>query len=850
MSSSEGEYRTRTLIDTALSLHRSSYVQDVQEALNSFPDRMKTEYHEALQRCPNLVKTESDQLKFLRREKFNCYAAAVRLLSYWRERKAIFGERAFRPMDISGDGALSRDDLRPLNCGILSLIEIPEDEDDDNESKQCIVVCDPTRLEVLMRQQSFRESYLRCVFYFIHLLSEKVECQRYGFTLLIIISQRITNFLDPEDRFILNVLARAVPVKVKKIIFAPSLSTGKPPSTKYFTEKLVPKALGYAGSAFGKLAVVVSGNNKEAVWRQLAQMGMKKEFLPPGLGGSNITNDFLPPLKTAAAGIDDYHFDEEMDSASFDSPPTSSESDHGATKASKEKMDANGCARVEEALLLISDEEKAAYLEAKRIAPELVESETPLVKFLHAEKYNPWAAARRVVLYWAMRKQIFGDRAHFPMDLTASKSALTEFDRAVLETGWIVVLPPDSEGRRTVCVNYKRINEPTPEFAESRIRLVFFLVNKESEVSKRFVVMHIYSEQIFRTSPGVETLKKLMFEALPIRMEGMYVLFLTPKTGWRSHIRSGLSWYAQEVFGILSNTPVSVCIANTRHDMLAQLEANGFLKEGLPELVGGHWSYSTYLASLKIVSFEEHASLQKALKKSPQLVEKESSLQPFFELEGNNAEAAALRREAYWKERIAIFGDRAFFPMNQSGEGTLSNKDIQYLGSGCMVLLKSTRIGSPVLCFNPSRTKDLPRNVTKRLVFYMGSVMAEDPAAVEKGCSLLIIANRLKDLDRVMLECLDLLRCKLPLRIESVHVVLTPPMGKWGRSVDGLSDSLRKSVKTLSLKARTVIHIEDSIDSLSRELDKAGFIRSSLPDCVGGDWTYNQFQLWQELRLR
>ena len=64
---------------------------------------------------------------------------------------------------------------------------------------------------------------------------------------------------------------------------------------------------------------------------------------------------------------------------------------------------------LDESIALIPDVEKAAYLEAKKRAPELVETESDPTCFLRLHEYDYWKAAERMVSYWKERKKAFGD---------------------------------------------------------------------------------------------------------------------------------------------------------------------------------------------------------------------------------------------------------------------------------------------------------------------------------------------------------------------------------------------------------------------------------------------------------
>jgi hypothetical protein len=90
-----------------------------QQALEGIPDEEKLEYLEAKERAPEVLERECKPIAFLRAEDFDPWAAASRLVSYWKVRKHVFGsERAFFPMTL--DGAL-REDIRTYELGHMLL---------------------------------------------------------------------------------------------------------------------------------------------------------------------------------------------------------------------------------------------------------------------------------------------------------------------------------------------------------------------------------------------------------------------------------------------------------------------------------------------------------------------------------------------------------------------------------------------------------------------------------------------------------------------------------------------------------------------------------------------------------
>ena len=95
----------------------SESYQGLQEALKLIATVEKSAYLEALERAPHLIDVESDPKRFLALERFNSFNAAVRLVTYWNERKKAFGDRTFLPLTLDGEGAFSNETLRVIQEG-------------------------------------------------------------------------------------------------------------------------------------------------------------------------------------------------------------------------------------------------------------------------------------------------------------------------------------------------------------------------------------------------------------------------------------------------------------------------------------------------------------------------------------------------------------------------------------------------------------------------------------------------------------------------------------------------------------------------------------------------------------
>ena len=64
------------------------------------------DYDLAMEMAPDIVATESPIKIFLETEKYDPHKAAIRLCTYWKTRRNLFGDRWVLPMNQTGRGAL------------------------------------------------------------------------------------------------------------------------------------------------------------------------------------------------------------------------------------------------------------------------------------------------------------------------------------------------------------------------------------------------------------------------------------------------------------------------------------------------------------------------------------------------------------------------------------------------------------------------------------------------------------------------------------------------------------------------------------------------------------------------
>jgi hypothetical protein len=168
---------TATCLVDSHRLQLGSFAQ-MQEALRVVPLYEKEDYLKALEVSPQLVMTESDPLRFLRHQNFNAQTAAQGLARYWKRRREIFGERTFLPMTITGDGALSAEDIEFINSGVVAFLP------SDVNGRTVICYDSSRRLE-----QHSVESHLRAAFYYGQIVAENAVSQTDGYIALVAVCE-------------------------------------------------------------------------------------------------------------------------------------------------------------------------------------------------------------------------------------------------------------------------------------------------------------------------------------------------------------------------------------------------------------------------------------------------------------------------------------------------------------------------------------------------------------------------------------------------------------------------------------------------------------------------------------
>uniref|UniRef100_A0A7S3PD26 BZIP domain-containing protein n=2 Tax=Amphora coffeiformis TaxID=265554 RepID=A0A7S3PD26_9STRA len=238
----------------------------VEDALFRLPPNLRRGYETAIQIAPELVRRETPFEIFYKTDNGDPEKAALRLANYWNARRDFFGNRYILPMNQTGSGALSMEDISFLRTGFLVVLPRPS-------GQGLIVLYDEGRLP-----RSPGPILMRCTFYVTAIYP--VEMQ--DVTIIHVVAyhgkSRPPVDLDPKRW---EVLRTALPMRVTKVLVA---------------QEYVPHRQGLIDfMGFSELRATeyksrlrlnrIAANSVQKTLHLLQNQGLETECLPHCLGG-------------------------------------------------------------------------------------------------------------------------------------------------------------------------------------------------------------------------------------------------------------------------------------------------------------------------------------------------------------------------------------------------------------------------------------------------------------------------------------------------------------------------------------------------------------------------------------
>ena len=222
---------------------------------------------EAQKNAPELILKESDPRRFLALEQNRRMRAVRRLANYWTEKKLIFGKRAFLPLDQTGEGALSKDNIVVLNSGFLSVLR-------NDEQNVPVGLLDCSRA---VPQQI--ETALRIMFYVGSILCEydvnkSLNCR------FVLVASVLSLDCGLDKMFYM--FEKALPTMIKDIFIVPA---PKERDKASFISSVAPQIIKQLGPRLGPKAVVIKGDKAETRGAEMVSYGFGQKALPMVAGG-------------------------------------------------------------------------------------------------------------------------------------------------------------------------------------------------------------------------------------------------------------------------------------------------------------------------------------------------------------------------------------------------------------------------------------------------------------------------------------------------------------------------------------------------------------------------------------
>jgi len=251
---------------------------------------------------------------------------------------------------------------------------------------------------------------------------------------------------------------------------------------------------------------------------------------------------------------------------------------------------------------------------------------------------------------------------------------------------------------------------------------------------------------------------------------------------------------------------------------------------------------------IRSFSMKEKSAFLEAKEKAPYLIAKESNPRCFLVSENMNVLAAARRLASYWTMRRDVFEDRAFLPLNQTGEGALSRGDMALLSNGFLMQLPNTQTGHSVLLYDQSKSDKQAKDSNYRIIFYWLSVAAENVKSRKEGLIILSLVQNVKRVSQVKGRSMEAIMNVLPMRIQHVHAFVL------NKQLRGSDDSIVSHTAKLfgcySIEKITIYRTSSESDIINKLESDYGMKKRHLPQVIGGNWGYADTLLWLEYRTR
>lgn len=260
-------------------------LQKFMEATALIDEKEKKLFLLARERAPILFESghECDPLYFLTCDHFEYTAAAKRMCTYWNERVKYFKERAFLPLIHTGQGALSQKECHLVRTAFNAILL-------DDDAGNAVLLQDNSRLP---EGTDIRDKR-RASFYLMAALCRSRPMGVKGYRYIVLINGHEESYTTESASEIRHLMTKAFPLRPVSFHMVHCADHNKGLS---FFEYVLPRLCNIMALATKNRVRIHTGQNADALGRQLVGFGMRLEGLPPNLGGSWNYNGFLEWLE-------------------------------------------------------------------------------------------------------------------------------------------------------------------------------------------------------------------------------------------------------------------------------------------------------------------------------------------------------------------------------------------------------------------------------------------------------------------------------------------------------------------------------------------------------------------------
>lgn len=237
---------------------------------------------------------------------------------------------------------------------------------------------------------------------------------------------------------------------------------------------------------------------------------------------------------------------------------------------------------------MISEEDKGAYLEAKRLAPELVATESNPMVFFQGEGMNPWSAATRLALYWKFRKDVFQEKWLLPLDLSG-RGALTPEDVENIKKH-VVILQKWPGEASVALIDFSKAPNQSEHFPSKAAFFVSTILFLDEDLQKNDVFFfHTMAPQFFlRRRKNKGRAFEIVKKAFPVPLRKVFLL-ARHNSGLSDSIVSTTYSMISLVAEFFTGDPPEFIGNKNVEDAYRKCRRAGLPHHCIPQFLGGSW---------------------------------------------------------------------------------------------------------------------------------------------------------------------------------------------------------------------------------------------------------------------